>query len=546
MTAVFANIPSVLRPGQILTGATLTCTNSASGVAATSPSCAPSVASLIGSTGTAGVLANLNCGAAVGSLAAGSAITCTFDYQVPGVQGGADEPTTAVTFTGTTGAANDSNAANNSTSFTASLIDAVNDVDAKPGGSQNQTSNLATNDQVPTGASYSLGAGSTCLGVGPSGAPVVSSAGIASYHVPASGSCTVSYQVCAPSPNTATCDTATLTVTAQSADLSPAFAGLPSVLRPGQSVTGATLTCTNAGPGAATSPSCVPSVASLIGSTGTAGVLANLNCGAAISSLAAGSAITCTFDYQVPGTQGGADEPVTGVTFSGTTGAANDSNGGTTAGGNNSTSSTASLIDAVNDVDAKPGGSQNQTTNLVANDQIPSGAVYGLGAGSTCLGAGTGGAPLVSAAGIATYHVPASGSCTVAYQVCAPSPNAATCDTATLTVTAQSADLSPAFTGIPSVLRPGQSLTGASLTCTNAGPGAATSPSCAPTVASLIGSTGTAGVLANLNCGVAISSLAAGSAITCTFDYLVPGVQGGTDEPTTAVTFTGTTGAAND
>ena len=49
---------------------------------------------------------------------------------------------------------------------------------------------------------------------------------------------------------------------------------------------------------------------------------------------------------------------------------------------------------------------------------------------STCAGAS------VSAAGVATYNVPASGSCAVNYQVCAPAPNGTQCDTATLTVTA--------------------------------------------------------------------------------------------------------------
>jgi uncharacterized repeat protein (TIGR01451 family) len=36
---------------------------------------------------------------------------------------------------------------------------------------------------------------------------------------------------------------------------------------------------------------------------------------------------------------------------------------------------------------------------------------------------------------VATYTIPATGSCTVNYQVCAPAPNASQCDTATLTVT---------------------------------------------------------------------------------------------------------------
>ncbi|MEY8688941.1 MAG: hypothetical protein AB9M53_03555, partial [Leptothrix sp. (in: b-proteobacteria)] len=99
MSAVFSLIPTDIRPGQSLTGLKLTCTNAAGGASATAASCA--------ATASAGSLANLSCPGAGTSVAAGSAISCTFDYTAPGAQGGANEPTASILFTGTTGATND-------------------------------------------------------------------------------------------------------------------------------------------------------------------------------------------------------------------------------------------------------------------------------------------------------------------------------------------------------------------------------------------------------------------------------------------------------
>jgi hypothetical protein len=83
------------------------------------------------------------------------------------------------------------------------VIDAVNDTANQPGGTVGATSNLATNDQFPVGSTFTIQPGSTCV------APVsVSTAGVATYTVPATGNCIVNYQVCAPAPNATVCDTA--------------------------------------------------------------------------------------------------------------------------------------------------------------------------------------------------------------------------------------------------------------------------------------------------------------------------------------------------
>ncbi|MEX8495664.1 SdrD B-like domain-containing protein [Sphaerotilus sp.] len=514
MAAVFSGLPTVVRPGQTFTGLGLTCTNVAATGAATAATCAPTV--------SAGTVSAVACNPLVGAaVAPGAAIACTFSYAAPGVQGGADEPTLSVVFTGTTSAANDANAANNVVQSSATVIDAVDDSVGQPGGTTGHTTPLATNDQFPAGSTFT-GTGGTCAN-----ASVGSSTGVATYDVPVSGSCTVTYQLCAPAPAQTTCDFATLTVTAGAADLSPAFSGLPRVVGPGQRYTGLTLTCTNAAGGAvATSPTCAPSA-----SVGTVG---DLVCTPAPGAgLAAGAAIACTFSYTAPGTRGGADEPAVNVVFRGQTGALNDSNGGTSANGNNLTLASAVLIDAVDDADTRPASLTGQTTNVAENDQFPVGSLF-TRTGGTCASASMG------PTGIATYDMPATGACTVVYQVCAPAPDTVSCDTATLTVTVNSSDMVPTFSGLPTVVRPGQQVSGLGLTCRNAtGVAAATGVLCQPGAS--------VGTITNLQCTPATGgTVAAGAAIVCTFGYTAPGTLGGSRETATSVVFSGTTGASND
>ena len=508
MSPAFGPLPGAVHPGQTYTGLQLTCTNAAGGGAAVAATCAPQA--------SVGTVSAVSCTPPSGSgLAAGAPIVCSFSYTAPGVQGGADEPATAVTFTGTTGAANDGVPGNNTVAAAAAVVDAIDDTATHPGGLGAQTTSLAANDQHPVGSVFTR-TGGTCAGAS------VSAAGLATYDVPASGACTVTYQVCAPAPDATACDLATLTVGATGADMAAAFTGIPSVLRPGQPVGGLTLTCSNVGgAGAATAATCTPSA--------SAGTVSNVACTpAAGGSVAPGGTIACTFDYTAPGTPGGADEPVTAVTFTGTTGARNDTNPA-----NDATTAVATLIDAVDDSVGQPGGTTGRTSPVAPNDQAPVGSTFSR-TGGTCANAS------VDAAGLATFDVPAAGNCTVTYQVCAPAPLATTCDTATLTVVPGAADMTPAFGPLPGALRPGQTVTGLQLVCTNAAGGsAATAATCAPSAS--------AGTVSSVACTPAAGgSVAAGGTIACTFDYTAPGTRGGTDEPATAITFRGQTGAVND
>ncbi|QIL69365.1 midcut-by-XrtH protein [Diaphorobacter sp. HDW4B] len=180
------------------------------------------------------------------------------------------------------------------------VVTAVNDTASWPAGAVGATSDITPNDSYPPGSLFTLQPGGTCTNSS------VSSTGTATYDVPGSGNCTVNYQVCAPTPNTAVCSTAVLTV--------------------------------------------IPVV------------------------------------------------PVVPV------------------------------VTPVDDEALQLANTVGATSDITPNDTYPPGSLFTLEPGGTCTNSS------VSSTGMATYDVPGSGNCTVNYQVCAPSPNAAVCSTAVLTV----------------------------------------------------------------------------------------------------------------
>lgn len=526
--ALGASTPTVVRPGQTFAGLTLVCSNGAGAGAATAATCVPSA--------SAGTVGNVVCSPPSGGIVApGASISCSFDFAAPGLQGGADEASTSVTFTATTGAANDSNAANNVATLVATLIDAVTDNDTKPGGSAAQTTNLAANDQFPAGSVFTSSPGGTCVNSG------ISAAGIANYDVVASGNCTLNYQVCAPAPNASTCDIATLTVTSAAADLRPQFRNLPTLSAPGTTVN-ASIVCTNDGPGAASNASCT---ATALDSRGTPVAITLGACtatGGSAASLPAREALICAISYVTPGSAGGSDTAPVAVTLTGTTGASNDANGGTGAGGNNSVVAAVGIVDAVDDAFAGPPGSIGLTSNLALNDQVPAASIFSIRPGGTCASAS------VSGAGQATFNVPAATlSCVVNYQVCAPAPSASVCDNATLTVTSAPtvSDMVPVLNGLPAVSAPGAGVSG-NLVCRNIGLASATSATCTATAIDSNGAPVAVAVGPCVASSTSAASLAPGASLTCPFQYTTPGTPGGGDTVPTAVTVTGVTGATND
>ncbi|MFZ1326453.1 MAG: C25 family cysteine peptidase [Candidatus Contendobacter sp.] len=207
----------------------------------------------------------------------------------------------------------------------------------------------------------------------------------------------------------------------------PVLGALPAVLSPGQSYSGLTLTCTNAGPAPATSASCAPSA--------SAGAISALSCSPTPpATVAAGASISCTFSYTAPGTPGGTNTSQTAITFTGTTGAGNDSNGGTGAGGNNTATASAPIIDAVDDAaTVNPGA----PVTILSNDQLGSVTNPPVGAGGisapTILSSTLPGATINGSNQIDVPATTPPGTYTVTYQICAQGTTV--CDTAIATIT---------------------------------------------------------------------------------------------------------------
>ncbi|GBC79349.1 hypothetical protein HRbin09_00565 [bacterium HR09] len=244
-----------------------------------------------------------------------------------------------------------------------------------------------------------------------------------------------------PSPPTAT-DPPTLTVTtlvprqvcvaSASADMQANTPSVPPSLGPGGSYS-LGFSCTNNGPDAATNATCAMSV--------SAGAVSSVSCSPSVpvASLASGATIACTYTFTAPGTPGGGNTPETGVTFTVTAGSGtSDPNAA-----NNTATSGATpipIVDALGDAASFPANTTGATFNVGSNDQYGTGSLpaspspsFTLLPSTTCAGAS------INASGVATFNVPAAGSCTVEYRVCVVSG----CDTATLTVTAQQVEAIP-------------------------------------------------------------------------------------------------------
>ncbi|BCW93141.1 MAG: hypothetical protein KatS3mg007_1035 [Thermoanaerobaculum sp.] len=213
------------------------------------------------------------------------------------------------------------------------------------------------------------------------------------------------------------------------ADMQANAPSVPPSLGPGGSYSLA-FSCTNNGPDAATNATCAVSV--------SAGAVSGVSCSPSVpvASLASGSTISCTSTFTAPGSQGGGDTPETGVTFTVTAGSATSDSNTTN---NTATSGAIPIVDALNDAASFPAGTSGASFNVGSNDQYGSGSLPSSPAlafavlGGTCSGAS------INASGVATFNVPAAGTCTVNYQVCVVSG----CDTATLTVTAQQVEAIP-------------------------------------------------------------------------------------------------------
>ena len=203
---------------------TVTNTTPASGTIATAASGTPATVAALTNASITTDLTAITVGETlpVGSAANGfwglSAVTC-IDANAGNAALGNTNPATnlatAVTATGfTIPAANVQHTSNITCDVTNVLVNAIDDTANKIANLPSTTS-VNTNDTYPTGSTF-FSTGGTCTGRSPTTAGTANTTGVMSYTSPATtgATCTVIYQVCAPAPNAAVCDTATLLVTA--------------------------------------------------------------------------------------------------------------------------------------------------------------------------------------------------------------------------------------------------------------------------------------------------------------------------------------------
>ncbi|AWH26813.1 Ig-like domain-containing protein [Stenotrophomonas sp. YAU14D1_LEIMI4_1] len=288
----------------------------------------------------------------------------------------------------------------NCASATVSLLvspDALDDSVAVQAG-QAVNGNVASNDNVFTGSTF------VQTGAAPSqGSVVLQASGAFTYtaNAGATGTDTFGYQVCLPAPNAAVCDTATVTVnlTANTIDaVNDDFSAVPIAAASGG--TTASVLGNDTFNGAAVVPANLTTT--LI--TAPAGYL--INAAGAVTVPANAVAGPVTLGYRIC----------------------------LTAAPTLCDTASVQLViapDAVDDAIATPGAGQPVSANVGSNDNTPAGSTFSLGT------AASKGVVTVNSDGSYTYtpNAGVTGSDTFGYQVCLPAPNAAVCDTATVTVT---------------------------------------------------------------------------------------------------------------
>ena len=408
MAVALSGFPLSASPNANVTG-TITCTNVSANVALTAT---------CGATGLpVGTTVTCVPTSPAATVAPAATIVCSVSFTAPA--------TGLVSFTGTTGASNDSNAANNSAPGQVRVVDAVDDGTTTFASGAGGNVPLLPNDTLGGAAVTVGGTGNVTIALvangGITGATIDATGRLV---VPAStpaGTYTITYRICAVDTATA-CDTASATVTISTApptDMGVALSGFPLSASPSANVTG-TITCTNLGQAAALDATC--------GATGLpAGATVTCTPPTPVATLASGAAITCSVGFTAP---------TTGlVSFTGTTGASNDSNPA-----NNSAPGLVRVVDAVDDGTTTFATGVGGTVPLLPNDTIGgTPATVGAGGNATITLVANGGISGATIDPQGRLVVPAAtpaGTYTITYRICAVDTPAA-CDTATATIVVQ-------------------------------------------------------------------------------------------------------------
>lgn len=510
MAASVSGFPSNPPAGSTATG-TVTCTNNGPSAAA-APTC--NVVSA-----PPGAVTTCTPDPAPNPLPVGQSITCSVSYTVPASGG--------ITITGTAGSTtSDPNPANN-TAQASSQVTPEADMQA------------ATTVPASVTAGQVVNVSGTCTNHGPSQAVAASCA--------LSGLPAGTPQTCTPSPapnpfavgQTITCNASftapgsgplAITTTAgsntadpnrsnnsdskpiavvASADMAASTSGFPANPGAGSTASG-TVTCTNNGPSVAVNASCV--VSGL-----PAGSTVSCLPASPVASLAVGSALVCSVSYPVPASGS--------VVVTGTAGSSTPD----PVPANNSASAPATVTpqaDMRASTSLPPSAAAGQPvtvsgvcTNTGASVAAnPSCALSGLpgGAVQTCTPAPN---PLPVGQAItctSTFTAPGSGPLnitTTAGTSTVDPVSANNTDTRALTVNA-SADMQAVASGFPATANAGDPVNG-TVTCTNNGPSAAVSPTCAV-------ATVPPGALVVCVPDPAPSPLAVGASIVCSVSYTAP------------------------
>ncbi len=310
-------------------------------------------------------------------------------------------------------------------------------------------------------------------------------------------------------------------------DMSVALSGFPATASAGQTVNGV-VTCTNAGPGAATNATCGVDTSKL-----PAGATVTCTPDPAPNPLAVGGTISCAVQYTAPSTpvtiaaSTAADNEysTSNNTASQTIGVAPADMGVSISGFPSTVTAGQTVTGTITCLNGGPGAAAAPTCNVSG---LPSGATV------TCTPNPTPD-PLAVGSAITcevSYTATASQTVTVTATTGATNDPNSNNNEAAQTVTGSAADMTVALSGFPANVIAGQTVTG-TVTCTNTGPDAASNAIC--NVNGL-----PAGATVTCTPTSPQATLANGGTISCQVSYVAP------NPLTDPVTVVGATDASND
>jgi large repetitive protein len=454
-------------------------------------------------------------------LAVGDSITCTATFAAP-ASGTLNITTTAGTTTGDPNGANNTDTKPLAPAPRADMVATLSGIPPNPpaGSTVNGTATCTNNGPSPAAApscnvsSLPAGAAITCTpNPAPNPLPVGQSISCSvSYTVPASGGITITAVAGSTTtdPNPANNSAQASSQTTPQADLQ-ATTTAPATVNAGD-VINVSGVCSNAGPSAAAAPSCALSGL-------PPGTPQTCTPSPAPNPLPVGQSITCSASFAAPGSG-----PLSITTTAGTT-TADPNNANNSDTDPIAITTRADMAAALSGFPSAPTAGSTATGTLTCTNNGPSAAVNAsCAAGGLPPGASVSCSPATPVSSLAagsaiscnvSYPVPASGTVTVTGTAgsSTPDPVPANNTAQSVATVAPRADMQ-ASTTVPPSATAGQPVTVTGV-CTNAGPSAAASPTCA-----LSGLP--AGATQTCTPAPAPNPLATGASISCSSTFTAP------------------------